>query len=331
MISSNKLIPRRSSSNSLRLNVASDLNVVRGTVVKIDNILKGRLVLSKVRESILREQEERRMRGERETLLEKRDDKKNYDVEDTGKVQKKKSGLGGLLGSVFKGILGSLGSVAFGLTPSLLGMGLLIRKIANPFLLITGVAFTTLNVIVSKTGKQFKELDRKVDKGRISEDRVIGGARNVTNALLQAAYIFVGGQLAGSGIKRAIGGRLVTRKQAQEIGVKETIEQIKRGDVKSANAVIKNRGRKIQKTLMSDSGYGSGSALAEVPNPVKIRSQFTMKGIQYPLYDSALSPAENMLRFINAEAGYVNKKVKLETPSVKKQSFYTIRYFKTIN
>ena len=76
MISSNKLIPRRLSSNSLRPNVASDLNVVRGTVVKIDNILKDRLVLSKVRESILREQEERRMRGERETLLEKRDDKK---------------------------------------------------------------------------------------------------------------------------------------------------------------------------------------------------------------------------------------------------------------
>ena len=255
--------------------------------------------------------------------------KKNYDVEDTGKVQKKKSGLGGLLGSVFKGILGSLGSVAFGLTPSLLGMGLLIRKIANPFLLITGVAFTTLNVIVSKTGKQFKELDRKVDKGRISEDRVIGGARNVTNALLQAAYIFVGGQLAGSGIKRAIGGRLVTRKQAQEIGVKETIKELIK--TKKADTVIKNRGRIIQKTLTSDSGYGSGSALAEVPNPAKIRGQFTMKGIQYPLYDSALSPAENMLRFINAEAGYVNKKSKIRNTKCKKTIIYTIRYFKRIN
>ena len=41
MINSNKLIPRRSSGNSLNLTATSDLNVVRGTVVKIDNILKG--------------------------------------------------------------------------------------------------------------------------------------------------------------------------------------------------------------------------------------------------------------------------------------------------
>ena len=134
MIDSSKLIPRRSSSNSFNLRATSDLNVVRGTVVKIDNILKERLVLSKVREGILREQEERRMRSGRETFLERDDVKNNYSVDDGNKIKKPKSGLGGLLGSVFKGILGSLGSVAFGLTPSLLGVGLLIRKITNPFL-----------------------------------------------------------------------------------------------------------------------------------------------------------------------------------------------------
>ena len=317
MINSNKLIPRRSSGNSLNLTATSDLNVVRGTVVKIDNILKERLVLSKVREGIIRQQEERRIRSRRETLLERDDVKNNYSVDDEDKIKKPKSGLGGLLGSVFKGILGSLGSVAFGLTPSLLGVGLLVRKLTNPFLAITGVAFATLNVVVSKSGSQFKEIERKVNKSDISETKIVGGAQSVINELLKATGIFIGGTLAGRGVRRLLGGQLVTRRQAEEIGVKETIKKIKSGDVKSADRVIKNRGRVIQKTLF-DSGYGSGSALAEVPNPAKIRGQFTMEGIKYPAYDSALSPAENMLRFINAEAGFVNKRVELETPGVKK-------------
>ena len=113
MINSSKLIPRRSSGNSLNLTATSDLNVVRGTVVKIDNILKERLVLSKVREGIIRQQEERRIRSGRETLLERDDVKNNYSVDDQNKIKKPKSGIGGLLGSVFKGILGSLVSVAF--------------------------------------------------------------------------------------------------------------------------------------------------------------------------------------------------------------------------
>ena len=88
MIDSSKLIPRRSSSNSFNLRATSDLNVVRGTVVKIDNILKERLVLSKVREGILREQEERRMRSGRETFLERDDVKNNYSVDDGNKIKK---------------------------------------------------------------------------------------------------------------------------------------------------------------------------------------------------------------------------------------------------
>ena len=207
MINSSKLIPRRSSGNSLNLTATSNLNVVRGTVVKIDNILKERLVLSKLREGIIRQQEERRIRSGRETLLERDDVKNNYSVDDQNKIKKPISGLGGLLGSVFKGILGSLGSVAFGLTPSLLGVGLLVRKLTNPFLAITGVAFATLNVVVSKSGSQFKEIERKVNKSDISESKILGGAQSVVDALLQATAIFVGGTLAGRGVRRAIGGK----------------------------------------------------------------------------------------------------------------------------
>ena len=103
MINRGKLIPRSSKSNTVKSNSVSDLYVIKGAAIKVDNILKERLVLSKVREGILRQEEERRIRSGREMLLEK-DVKNNYNVEDTDKVQKKKSGLGGLLGTVFKGM-----------------------------------------------------------------------------------------------------------------------------------------------------------------------------------------------------------------------------------
>ena len=238
MINSSKLIPRRSSGNSLNLTATSDLNVVRGTVVKIDNILKERLVLSKVREGIIRQQEERRIRSRRETLLERDDVKNNYSVDDEDKIKKPKSGLGGLLGSVFKGILGSLGSVAFGLTPSLLGVGLLVRKLTNPFLAITGVAFATLNVVVSKSGSQFKEIERKVNKSDISESKILGGAQSVVDALIQAAFILGGGTLAGRGIRRAVGGQRFTAKQVEA--------QRKAADLKAKQDIFAAREARIR-------------------------------------------------------------------------------------
>ena len=219
MINRGKLIPRSSKSNTVKSNSVSDLYVIKGAAIKVDNILKERLVLSKVREGILRQEEERRIRSGREMLLEK-DVKNNYNVEDTDKVQKKKSGLGGLLGTVFKGILGSLGSVAFGLTPSLLGVGLVLKKLTNPFLLISGVALTALNVIVSKSGSQFKELNRKVNKDDISAGKIETGVIEFRNALLTAVGLYASGSLVGAGARR-VGGRLFTEKQVEAQRLRE--------------------------------------------------------------------------------------------------------------
>ena len=96
----------------------------------------------------------------------------------------------------------------------MLGVGLLVRKLTNPFLAITGVAFATLNVVVSKSGSQFKEIERKVNKSDISESRILGGAQSVVDALIQAAFILGGGTLAGRGVRRAIGGKRFTKQGA---------------------------------------------------------------------------------------------------------------------
>ena len=305
MINSNKLIPRRSSGNSLNLTATSDLNVVRGTVVKIDNILKERLVLSKVREGIIRQQEERRIRSRRETLLERDDVKNNYSVDDEDKIKKPKSGLGGLLGSVFKGILGSLGSVAFGLTPSLLGVGLLVRKLTNPFLAITGVAFATLNVVVSKSGSQFKEIERKVNKSDISESRILGGAQSVVDALIQAAFILGGGTLAGRGVRRAIGGKRFTKQGAllqlekdAEAGVnvrrgfKTRIDAVLRGDL------LPVKGKKRKKLSAKQQALRDFELDPELAFEDALRYSERVKGKSI-LDFKRFTPEENFLRITN--------------------------------
>ena len=62
---------------------------------KIDSILKERLVLSKVRYGIIKQQEERQRRKKREDVLEKDKDSKNYDIEKP--ESKKRKGFGGFL------------------------------------------------------------------------------------------------------------------------------------------------------------------------------------------------------------------------------------------
>ena len=305
MINSNKLIPRRSSGNSLNLTATSDLNVVRGTVVKIDNILKERLVLSKVREGIIRQQEERRIRSRRETLLERDDVKNNYSVDDEDKIKKPKSGLGGLLGSVFKGILGSLGSVAFGLTPSLLGVGLLVRKLTNPFLAITGVAFATLNVVVSKSGSQFKEIERKVNKSDISESRILGGAQSVVDALIQAAFILGGGTLAGRGVRRAIGGKRFT-KQGALLQLEKDAEagvNVRRGFKTRRDAVLRGdllpvKGKKRKKLSAKQQALRDFELDPELAFEDALRYSERVKGKSI-LDFKRFTPEENFLRITN--------------------------------
>ena len=64
MINTNKLLPR-SSASTLNSKSISDLGVIRNTTKKIDDILKERLVLSKVRYAILKQNEERKKRRDK--------------------------------------------------------------------------------------------------------------------------------------------------------------------------------------------------------------------------------------------------------------------------
>ena len=81
MINTQKLLTNRSNrSTSLSRISTINIGLIRQDVKKIDGMLKSRLVLSKVREGIERQNQERLRRKSREEELE-RDDDRNDDHE----------------------------------------------------------------------------------------------------------------------------------------------------------------------------------------------------------------------------------------------------------
>ena len=120
MINSAALLPSLSRSSGLSPRSSIGLNIIRRDSIAVDRLLKERLVLSKVRYGIERQQQERERRRNREADLEA-DSKQNYEVGDApNDPRKRRKGIGGLLGTVFGGILSSLGGVAFQTFPAFL-------------------------------------------------------------------------------------------------------------------------------------------------------------------------------------------------------------------
>ena len=81
MIDTNKLIPQRKQSERLSGKTIVTIGLIKKDVVKIDSLLKEKLVLSKVRYGILRQKNEKDRRSRREDVLEsKKDRSQNYYV-----------------------------------------------------------------------------------------------------------------------------------------------------------------------------------------------------------------------------------------------------------
>ena len=70
MIDTNKLIPKKKKGARLSEKTITSIGLIKKDVVKIDSLLKEKLVLSKVRYGILRQQNEKDKRLSREKSLE---------------------------------------------------------------------------------------------------------------------------------------------------------------------------------------------------------------------------------------------------------------------
>ena len=168
MIDTNKLIPQRKQSERLSGKTLVTIGLIKKDVVKIDSLLKEKLVLSKVRYGILRQQNERERRLNRERILEsKKNRPQDYDAD--LKSDKKRKGIGGFLGGILKAVLAGLGFTIFKSLPALLKIGKIIKTIATPFTIgatvfiaaIARIADAGSKVVPQVRGKDFQGASAK--------------------------------------------------------------------------------------------------------------------------------------------------------------------------
>ena len=184
MIDTNKLLSNRSGgTTTLSRKSVINIGLIRDDVKKVDNLLKMKLVMSKVREGIEKENQERLKRKKREDDLESEicncdDDPDKRDID-----PKKPRGL---LGSLIGGVLSVLGGIALKFLPTLLKVFSFIKKIAKPLTIVLGGAFAifkTFLTLFKSTSDELRGIDRNlIKKGTI--ERVF---TDFGNAVLIAA------------------------------------------------------------------------------------------------------------------------------------------------
>ena len=211
MIDTTKLIPRRKEGARLSERTITTIGLVKKDVVKIDSLLKEKLVLSKVRYGLLRQQNENKKRSGRERSLEsKKSRPQDYDV--NLQSNKRGKGFGGFLGGIFKAILLGLGFSIFKSLPTLLKIGKIIKVIAVPFTLAATVLIGAIRTIAG-VGSKLLVNTRGLNPKDVSKSRIDGAVGGFINVLFQTLAIFAGGSLLGAGVSRLARGRVKTERQ----------------------------------------------------------------------------------------------------------------------
>ena len=216
MIDTNKLIPKRKEGGR-SIKTIGNIELIKKDVVKIDSLLKEKLVLSKVRYRILRNQNERDKRIKREGALERKKSRpQDYDA--NLKSNKKGRGLGGFLGGILKALLVGIGFTIFKSLPALLRIGKVIKNLIVPFTIGASVLIGAIASIASVGAKILPNVKGKNFEGA-SAKSINQGIENFKSALINTALAFAGGALGGAIVSRLLRGRTFTEREAiQELG-----------------------------------------------------------------------------------------------------------------
>ena len=263
MINSAALLPSLSRSSGLSPRSAIGLNIIRRDSIAVDRLLKERLVLSKVRYGIERQQQERERRRNREADLET-DSKQNYEVGDApNDPRKRRRGIGGLLGNVFGGILSSLGGVAFQTFPAFLLARNKVVKGGTNFNRTIGATDGLLNTIKGQKGP-FDTLRKvKLDPVRNIGNTITRFGNSLTLFVNSAIAGQVGGRALSSlrgraGVRSQVSGRMSTsqielERQLQNARLRENararnrameLQRVREESVAAETAKSKSRSRK---------------------------------------------------------------------------------------
>ena len=189
MIDTNKLLSNRSGgSTTLSKKSVVNIGLIREDVIKIDGILKSRLVLSKVREGIERQNQERLRRKSREDTLEKDDDQEDDESDRTNPRPKK--GGGGLLGFLVGAVLSVVGAITLRFLPQIITIGKFIKKIAKTFFFVVSGTFLALKGFLSLFNEGSEEL-KGVNQNALTKKNVDSTFTNFFGALRNLAFTLI--------------------------------------------------------------------------------------------------------------------------------------------
>ena len=218
MIDTNKLLSNRSGgSTTLSRKSVINIGLIREDVIKIDGLLKNRLVLSKVRDGIERQSLERLRRKSREDNLEM-DNNRDDDDDRRDPDPKPKKG-GGLIGFLIGGALAVIGGIAMKFLPTILSIGKFIGKIAKIFTFVVGGAFTAIGSFISLFNDGSKKL-KGLDKDQLGESYINDVFTNFNGAITNVVL----GIIAAAG-SAAIIRAFMTRRMMSEAGMRDLLQE----------------------------------------------------------------------------------------------------------
>ena len=221
MIDTNKLLSNRSGgSTTLSRKSVINIGLIREDVIKIDGLLKSRLVLSKVRDGIERQSLERLKRKNREDDLERDDDRDDDDDRRDPDPKPKKGG--GLIGFLIGGALAVIGGIAMKFLQIIFSLGNFIGRIAKVFTFVVGGAFTAIGSFISLFNDSSKQL-KGVDKDQLDEGYVNDVFTNFNGALDALVTSLIIGGAISMGIKTVMGRNAKTAIKNYESNYSESI------------------------------------------------------------------------------------------------------------
>lgn len=209
MIVTSKLLPR-SNNPSPSPQSRRNLVTIRKGLKEIDGLLKERLVFAKVRESILKQQEERRRRFDREKILERKDKESDYDIGNPlQRSTRPKPGTGGLIGGIVSTLTRVMGVAAFARIGSLLKAGKLIKLLLNPKVVVIASTITILSNVISRVNNDIFKKVKPQDAEKLRGDSV----NNTINKFIESMQ-YLAAAMLGAATIAAIQRRLANRRNA---------------------------------------------------------------------------------------------------------------------
>ena len=266
MINTNKFLSRNSTP-TLSTRSILGLGIIRSDSKKIDNLLKERLVLSKVRYGIERQRLERERRRNRETSLEN-DAEQNYEISDFSKDNSKrrdgkpKRGLGFFMGTVLRTVVSSIGGLAFAAIPRFNLINDKVIKSGTNFNKTIGGTDGLLNSIKSHRGP-FDKL-RKIDLKPIRNiGKTITGFGNSLQFFVTSA---IAGQVGGRAISSL---RTTSQVKAQVAQSAKARQKITSKVIARETVIVKEVAKQRAKKRSVSVEEGVKNPIRKVKTPVR--------------------------------------------------------------